>query len=91
MRKLSTLIFLLLTLNAVTLIIFGIDKYLARMNRYRISEKSLLTLALIGGSVGAITAQKMFRHKTRKFKYVLWVILLLHIALGWFLWISGLK
>lgn len=87
----NVLIFLLLTLNAVTLIIFGIDKYLARTNRYRISEKSLLTLALIGGSVGAITAQKMFRHKTRKFKYILWVILLLHITLGWFLWISGLK
>lgn len=87
----NVLIFLLLTLNAVTLIIFGIDKYLARTNRHRISEKSLLTLALIGGSVGAITAQRLFRHKTRKFKYVLWVILLLHITLGWFLWISGLK
>jgi len=86
----NILIFLFLILNAITLIAFGVDKYLARTNRHRISEKSLLTLALIGGSIGAITAQRMFRHKTRKFKYVLWVILLLHISLGW-LWISGLK
>jgi uncharacterized membrane protein YsdA (DUF1294 family) len=45
-------------------------------NRHRISEASLLFVALIGGSVGAIIAQQTLRHKTRKepFRSVLWGI-----------------
>ncbi|MDP1785147.1 MAG: DUF1294 domain-containing protein [Sulfuricurvum sp.] len=80
------LLYIFLSLNAITLIAFGVDKYLAISNRYRISEKNLLFWALIGGSVGAIAAQRLFRHKTQKFKYVLWMILSVHSAIGWFLW-----
>lgn len=70
-------------INIVTVFAFALDKYLAISNRYRIPEKHLLFLALLGGSIGAITAQQLFRHKTQKFKYVLWMILSVHLILGW--------
>ena len=76
----SPVVIILFALNIVTLVLFGIDKYLAIHNRYRISEKSLLFLTIIGGSIGAISAQKLFRHKTIKFKYVLRIIILVQIT-----------
>lgn len=85
------LILVLFLINITTLIAFGVDKYLAITNRYRLSEKSLLVLAIAGGSIGAIAAQRIFRHKTQKFKYVLWWILVVHISLGWLIWTSGLN
>lgn len=71
----KALILLLVLFNLMTFFVFGYDKYLARSNRRRISEKTLLTLALIGGSVGAVFAQKIFRHKSRKYRNLFWFIL----------------
>ena len=73
---------LLLILNGMAFAAFGIDKYLARNHYRRISEKRLLQLALAGGSVGAIIAQKFFRHKTLKFRNILWLFLGLHMAIA---------
>ena len=53
----------------------------------RISEGSLLLLALLGGTPGAFAARHMFRHKTRKqpFATILWLIALIQIGVlaGW--------
>ena len=53
----------------------GLDKRFATLGGHRISERTLLTLAAIGGSLGAIAAQQAFRHKTRKepFRTLLWI------------------
>lgn len=56
----------LLVLNALTFAAFGWDKYCAERQIYRVPEKTLLTLAVIGGAFGAIAGQQSFRHKTRK-------------------------
>jgi uncharacterized membrane protein YsdA (DUF1294 family) len=69
-----------ISLNLITFAVFGIDKYSAIHNRRRIREKTLLYLAIVGGSIGAVAAQKLFRHKTQKFKGVMWLILLIHTA-----------
>lgn len=58
-------VFLFLVFNLFTFLVFGYDKYLARTNRPRVREKTLLNLALMGGSVGAVFGQKIFRHKTK--------------------------
>lgn len=87
----TDIIFFFVFVNLLTLILFGADKYLATTKRHRISEKSLLMLAMAGGFIGAIGAQYLFRHKTKKFKYVLWIILMVHISLGWWVWTSGSK
>jgi len=73
-------IFFFLLLNTTVFIVFGVDKYLARKRYRRISEKRLLQLALAGGSIGAIIAQRFFRHKTLKFRYILWMFLGVHLA-----------
>jgi uncharacterized membrane protein YsdA (DUF1294 family) len=72
--------------NLFTFALFGVDKLLARMKRRRISEKSLLTMAVAGGSVGAIFAQKLFRHKTLKFRYILWSILVIQFIIFELFW-----
>lgn len=54
----------LLIINALTFVIYGVDKFRAVKNRWRIPEATLIMLAVIGGSVGAALAMYVFRHKT---------------------------
>ena len=49
----ETLLYYLIAINIVTLIVYGIDKVKAMKGKWRISEATLLLLAIIGGSVGA--------------------------------------
>jgi len=55
-----------LAINALAFVAFAWDKHCARNGMWRISERTLLLLALIGGSAGAIAGQRVLRHKTRK-------------------------
>ena len=79
----SYLAYYLLAINAVTFIIYGIDKYKAKNAKWRIPEATLLMMAVIGGSVGAWLGMKVWHHKTihKKFKYGIPAILLIQIAL----------
>ena len=79
----ETLLYYLIAINIVTLIVYGIDKVKAMKGKWRISEATLLLLAVIGGSVGAWLGMKTWHHKTmhKKFKYGLPLILLAQIAL----------
>ena len=79
----SYLAYYLLAINAVTLIVYGIDKYKAKKAKWRISEATLLLLAVLGGSIGAWIGMKVWHHKTmhKKFKYGIPDILLIQIAL----------
>ena len=79
----SYLDYYLLAINAVTFIVYGIDKYKAKKAKWRISEATLLLLAVLGGSIGAWIGMKVWHHKTmhKKFKYGIPAILLIQIAL----------
>ncbi len=68
----------------------GLDKSSARRGGERIPERTLLALAAAGGGLGAVFAQQMFRHKTRKqpFAGVLYAILITQLALAAYL-LSG--
>lgn len=57
---------LLAVVNLLAFAAFGIDKKLAQAGDRRISEDTLLSLALFGGSAGAYAGRRVFRHKTRK-------------------------
>ena len=69
-------------INVVTFALYGIDKWKAIHNRWRIREATLLITALIGGSLGAFIAMQMFRHKTKKwyFKYTVPAMLVVHVV-----------
>lgn len=72
----------LLIINVVTFALYGIDKWKAIHNKWRIREATLLIMALIGGSLGAFIAMQMFRHKTRKwyFRYTVPAMLVVHVV-----------
>ncbi len=84
MTPLQLLALLVLGLNLVTFIIYWFDKWMARANGWRVPEPILWLLALLGGSVGALLAVELLRHKSKKlsFQLVLWLIILLQLVLG---------
>lgn len=69
-------------INLIGFIIMGVDKYKARHNRWRIPEKTLMLIALLGGSLGALIGMHTFRHKTKHKLFTIGVpvILILQIA-----------
>ena len=83
----SYVAYYLLAINAVAFIVYGIDKYKAKKAKWRISEATLLLLAVVGGSIGAWMGMKVWHHKTmhKKFKYGIPAILLIQIALKTYL------
>ena len=58
---------------------YGIDKWKAHRKQWRISEKMLLFLAVIGGSAGALAGMYIFHHKTLHKKFMIGVPLILVI------------
>lgn len=73
----------LLCISIVTFFVYGMDKWKAKKRQYRIPEKTLLILAVIGGGVGALIGMCFFRHKIKKPKFYLGVpaILLMQILI----------
>lgn len=73
----------LLIINLVTFVTYGIDKRKAMKNKWRIPESTLLWLAVLGGSIGALWGMRYWHHKTlhRKFKYGVPAILFLQILI----------
>ena len=85
-------ILLLVAVNLVSFTLYGLDKLKAKKGLWRIRESTLLLIALLGGSVGALLGMEVFRHKTKhwQFKVLVPVFLVLHIALAVWLVKSGL-
>ena len=77
----------LLAINIATFFLYGIDKYKARKGRWRISEATLLLMAVVGGSIGAWTGMRLWHHKTKhkKFKYGIPIIIILQVTLAVYL------
>ena len=56
-----------LIINIVGFILMGYDKSKAKNNEWRVPEKKLYLIAIIGGSIGIYLGMKKFRHKTKHF------------------------
>lgn len=69
----------LLIINIITFIMYGIDKHKSIKNKYRISEKTLIILPILGGPIGAFFGMITFHHKTQKKKFIILIPLLLLI------------
>ena len=59
----------LILINLIAFALFGIDKRRAKIGAYRISERTLFLSAILGGSMGALAAMYLFRHKTRHLSF----------------------
>ena len=73
----------LVAINVVTFFMYGIDKWKAKRSKWRISEATLLGMAVIGGSIGAWLGMRMWHHKTmhKKFQFGIPLIIVAQIAL----------
>lgn len=86
------IVLLLIVVNLVSFALYGLDKLKAKKGLWRIRESTLLLVAALGGSAGALLGMEVFRHKTKqwKFRILVPVFLALHVALGVWLVKSGL-
>lgn len=78
---LESISIIIVIINIVTFIIYGIDKYKANKGKWRIPENSLIGLAIIGGSIGAYLGMRVWHHKTMhlKFKYGIPLIIIIQL------------
>ena len=83
---LTTLEIYLIGINILTFLIYGADKWKARRDKWRIPEDTLIWMAIVGGSIGALFAMYLFRHKIRDKKFSLGVpaIILAQVAIYYF-------
>lgn len=71
----------LVIINAVGFLIMLIDKRKAQKNLWRISERSLMSIAVFGGSVGVLLGMYAFRHKTKHLKFAIGVPVILSVQI----------
>jgi len=77
----------LVIINIVSFAIMGIDKSKAKRKAWRIPERILFIVAIIGGSIGSILGMYYFRHKTKhpRFVFGYWIILFIQFVIYFFL------
>ena len=71
----------LIVVNIIGFVLFGIDKRRAIKHAWRIPEKTLFGVAIIGGSVGATLGMHLFRHKTKHMSFVIGMPMILAIQM----------
>ncbi len=76
----------LIIINIFTFLLYGVDKWKAKRNAWRISEKTLLLMTFAGGSFGAFCGMFFFRHKTKHLKFLILVPLFFIIHIVVMLW-----
>lgn len=77
-----TCCYAILIWNIVVMLIYGIDKMLAKAHKRRISEAALICCAFLMGGLGAIMGMILFNHKTSKMKFRIFVPLALVIEIA---------
>ncbi|ELC8443860.1 DUF1294 domain-containing protein [Clostridium perfringens] len=73
------LIAYLVVINLVAIVLMYIDKQKARKHQWRISEDTLIGVAILGGGIGALWGMHVFRHKTKHAKFTIGIPIILSI------------
>lgn len=83
----------LFLVTLLTFLVYGADKFAARKGWQRVPEITLLVFGLVGGWIGAIFGQQLFRHKTQKQPFRTWFMLSIAVnivaVLGAGYWMYG--
>jgi uncharacterized membrane protein YsdA (DUF1294 family) len=77
----------LVIVNIAGLLVMGIDKEMARRKAWRIPERTLFLVSLLGGSVGTWLGMYLFRHKTKHWYFVVGMPAILLIQLAAAVWV----
>ena len=74
-------------ITVLTFIVWGFDKFRAKFQQWRVPEKTLYGLIMLGGGIGALVGMTTFRHKTRKpqFKIASFTSIALHLFIFFYL------
>ena len=75
------LLLYLLIINAVGFLLMRIDKKKAQLGRWRIRESTLMTVAVLGGSVGTMLGMRLFHHKTKHLKFAIGIPVILALQI----------
>ena len=81
----------LLLMSLVLFVVMGADKRRAKAGSWRVPEKTLFLLALLGGAIGGVLGMRAFRHKTKHWTFA-WgfpILALLQLALCFWLFLRG--
>ena len=81
----------LLIINALGFALMLVDKHKAKKNRWRIPERTLMTVAFLGGSVGSLIGMYTVRHKTQHPKFTMGIPVILAVQLVALTWLIILK
>lgn len=81
----------LLTINAAGFFSMLLDKLKAKKNAWRIPERTLLLIAILGGSIGSLLGMYLVRHKTKHLKFTIGVPLILAVQVVLAIWSLLLK
>ena len=77
----------LLIINAAGFLSMLVDKHKAKKNQWRIPERTLLLISLLGGSIGSLLGMYTVRHKTKHLKFTLGIPLILAVQVVLIIWI----
>lgn len=74
----------LVIINAMGFLIMLADKKKAIRGAWRIPERTLMAIAILGGSIGCLLGMNLFRHKTKHLKFTIGIplILAVQVVLG---------
>ncbi|MBE3555137.1 MAG: DUF1294 domain-containing protein [Thermicanus sp.] len=64
---------ILIFINILGLVLMGYDKQKAQRGGRRVSEKTFFLLAALGGAFGVWLGMRLFRHKTKHIRFLLWI------------------
>ena len=81
------LLWYLAAVNLVTFTVYGVDKAKARRGAWRVPEKTLFLLPLLGGSLGALLGMWAFHHKTKHWYFVWGIPLILLAQMALAVWV----
>lgn len=78
----ETIIIYYIAVNIIAFAMYGADKFFAKKDMWRISEKALVLVAALGGAFGAFAGMETFRHKTKHAKFTIGIPVLMAVHLG---------
>ena len=90
-HKVDALLIWFGVVSLLTLILFGWDKLMAKRDRRRIPELTLLAASLFGGGLGGLLGMYLFRHKTRKRVFRILIPLFLILQISLLVWSAGIE